>query len=152
MPTHLRRLFAHMQWADEQVLAALRDATHPPERALGLYAHVLAAEHNWLARLAGTEPMPVFPTLSLHACEELAQGNHARYDALARALSPIDLERVMAYRNREGEPQERRLEDILLHVALHGHYHRGQVAAVLREAGEEPASTDYVRWSGLPAS
>jgi uncharacterized damage-inducible protein DinB len=152
MATHLRRLFAHMQWADGEVLASLRAATHPPEQALGLYAHVLAAEHNWLARLAGTNPMPLFPTLSLHACEELARENHARYDALARSLATADLERVVHYRRMDGESQERRLEDILLHVALHGQHHRGQVARLLREAGEVPASTDYIRWCGLPAS
>ena len=149
MADHLRRLFAHMQWADEQVLAALRGATSAPEKALGLYAHILASEHTWLARLAGEEPMPAFPTLSLHACEELARDNHARYDALSRELGPGDLERTFAYRDREGVAQERRLGDILLHVALHGHYHRGQIAALLRQAGEAPASTDYIRWSAL---
>jgi uncharacterized damage-inducible protein DinB len=145
---HLSRLFAHMQWADEQVLAALRAATSAPEGALHLYAHVLAAEYNWLARLGGTETMAPFPTLSLHACEELARDNHARYDALVRGIGITDLEHVVAYRSREGRAEERRLEDILLHVALHGVYHRGQVATLLRQAGETPNATDYIKWSG----
>ena len=145
---HVRRLLAHMQWADEQVLAALRTATSAPEGAVSLYAHVLASEHNWLARLAGTEEMDAFPTLSLHACEALARDSHARFDALARALGPAELDQVVAYRRRDGLLQERRLEDILLHVVLHAVYHRGQVATLLRQAGETPIATDYIKWSG----
>ena len=144
----LPRLFAHLQWADEQVLAALRAATSAPEGAVQLYAHVLASEYNWLARLAGTAQMDVRPTLSLHACEVLARDNHARLDAFVASLESADLDHVVAYRSRDGQTQERRLEDILLHVALHAVYHRGQVATLLRQAGETPNATDYIRWSG----
>jgi uncharacterized damage-inducible protein DinB len=145
---HLQRLFAHMQWADEEVLATLRGATSAPEGAVHVYAHALASEYNWLARLGGTAEMAAFPTLSLHACEELGRDNHARFDALLRALGPADLDRIMAYRSRDGQAQRRRLEDILLHVVLHGVYHRGQVATLLRQAGESPTATDYIKWSG----
>jgi len=145
---HLQRLFAHLQWADEQVLAALRAATSAPEGAVQLYAHVLASEHNWLARLAGTAQMDLVPTLSLHACEELARDNHARFGALVASLASADLDHVVAYRRRDGQAQERRLEDILLHVALHAMYHRGQAATLLRQAGETPNVTDYITWSG----
>ena len=36
------------------------------------------------------------------------------------------------------------LEDILLHVALHGAYHRGQLAMLVRDGHGEPAPTDYI--------
>ena len=144
-----------MTWADEAALAALRSAGTVPERALGLYAHIVAAERNWLMRLEGppdaTQP-GVFPALSLDECETLGRANHARYEALVRGPEAVDLDRVVAYRNLAGEPQQRRLEDILLHVALHGAYHRGQVAQLLRAAGETPATTDYIRWSAGHAS
>jgi len=31
-------------------------------------------------------------------------------------------------------------------VALHGSYHRGQVAAAVRAAGGEPVNTDYITY------
>jgi uncharacterized damage-inducible protein DinB len=39
------------------------------------------------------------------------------------------------------------VEDVLLHVALHGSYHRGQIAAAVRAAGGEPVNTDFVTWT-----
>ncbi|MGH9479278.1 MAG: DinB family protein [Terriglobales bacterium] len=36
--------------------------------------------------------------------------------------------------------------DILMHVALHSGYHRGQIAADMRSGGLEPAYTDYIHW------
>ena len=34
--------------------------------------------------------------------------------------------------------------EILTHVAMHGHYHRGQIARSMRLAGREPVYTDYI--------
>jgi len=33
---------------------------------------------------------------------------------------------------------------ILTHVVLHGAYHRGQIATIVRGSGETPAYTDYI--------
>ena len=32
-----------------------------------------------------------------------------------------------------------------MHVVMHGAYHRGQIATVVRQGGETPAYTDYVQ-------
>ena len=32
----------------------------------------------------------------------------------------------------------------LLHVPLHGQYHRGKINLLLRQAGRQPAPTDYI--------
>jgi uncharacterized damage-inducible protein DinB len=50
------KLIAHLAWADDRVLASLRSATAPDAACLELFAHVLAAEHVWLARLQGETP------------------------------------------------------------------------------------------------
>jgi uncharacterized damage-inducible protein DinB len=34
--------------------------------------------------------------------------------------------------------------DILTHVAMHGAYHRAQIATAVRESGQEPAYTDFI--------
>ena len=63
------------------------------------------------------------------------------------------LERTVHYRNSAGAEFDSKISDILLHVALHGSYHRGKIAAALRGAGADPAPTDYIGFvRGVPAA
>lgn len=155
MTEHLRRLMDHLAWADERALSALRAA--PPDAAgdaRTLFAHILGAEHVWLSRLEGRAPrVPVWPTLSLDQCAELARENRDAFDGYVAGLDPDDLSRRVAYRNSAGNAFEDTVEDILLHVALHGSYHRGQIARSLRAGGAVPQVTDYIGFiRGAPAA
>lgn len=150
--SHLARLFAHADWANGRALDTLR-ATPEPD-AVRFFAHLLAAEHVWLARLRG-EPatLPVWPALSLDACAALAEENRAGYAAYLAALTPDLAAREVAYVNSAGQAFRSTAEDILLHVALHGHYHRGQVALLARRAGGVPNAADYIAFTrGAPAA
>jgi uncharacterized damage-inducible protein DinB len=150
----LHRLFAHMRWADERALEALRGADPVPQRALETFAHVLGAEHVWLARLQQRPAsVAVWPVLDLDACERLARENAAEFDDLLDGLAPEDLQRTVSYQNSAGQSFDTRREDILLHVAMHGSYHRGQVATLLRQEGAVPEPTDYIAFvRGAPAA
>ncbi|HLA14614.1 MAG TPA: DinB family protein [Gemmatimonadaceae bacterium] len=139
------RLYDHLCWADRQVLERLRSTGNPPARALALYAHVLGAEHVWLMRIhSRPATVAVWPSLTLDECEALASANCEAFGQLVKTLTPASLATPIAYRNTAGESFISTLEDILAHVALHGSYHRGQIATTLRESGEVPASTDYI--------
>src|SRR5436309_7961536 len=62
MIDYLRRLFAYDDWANREVLAALRNVPNPPARSLKLIAHILSAEGLWLARINQEKPsLPVWP-------------------------------------------------------------------------------------------
>ncbi len=50
----------------------------------------------------------------------------------------------MCYRTSHGAGYETALGDILLHLSHHSATYRGQVVAVLRSLGCEPASTDLM--------
>ena len=59
----------------------------------------------------------------------------------------------ITYRNRAGDQFTSTLDAILTHVALHGSYHRGQIAALLRGADQTPNPTDYIAFRrGAPAA
>jgi uncharacterized damage-inducible protein DinB len=148
------RLFQHMWWADEHVLDALRRATSPPERVIERYAHLLAAELVWLDRVEGaTQSVPVWPNVDLAQCARLASTARKRYETFLAGPTAGDLERIVHYANSAGQEFDTPLGDILVHVALHGAYHRGQVALMLRDAGAEPAPTDYIAFvRGAPAA
>ena len=150
----LGRLFAHLRWADALTLRSLREGAHAPPRALELLAHIVAAEEVWLARIEGRAPsVPVWPALDLDACERLAAATH---EALARLVASLDegeAGRVVRYRNSAGLEFDSRVDDILLHVALHGVWHRGQIATLLRAAGDAPAPSDFIAFvRGVPAA
>jgi uncharacterized damage-inducible protein DinB len=155
VPDRLQRLFAHLRWADDNTLAALRAALpQPPADALELYAHVLGAEHVWLARLEGRVPrLVVWPQLSLDDCAAVAAKNTAGFESVLGRMDDAALEQAVAYTNSAGQSFTSRADDILLHVALHGAYHRGQVALLLRRQGFTPATTDYIAFvRGAPAA
>ncbi len=144
-----------MRWADEKVLEALRQSpgTHA-RRVLELYAHILGAESVWLSRLqGGRATVAVWPDLSLPECEELARENQSRYDAWLAGLQEGDLDRQVSYVNSAGQPFRSTVEEILLQVWLHGTYHRGQVALLIRDGGGTPAPTDFIAFArGAPAA
>jgi uncharacterized damage-inducible protein DinB len=145
MTDHLRSLMAHLRWADERVRESLEKVPNAPAKALELYAHVVAAEHVWICRLHG-EParFPVWPTLSRAESAALAAENADRLDAFVEGLGPDDAAANVTYRNSAGAEFTSAVGDILLHVAMHGSYHRGQIALLVRDGGGEPASTDFI--------
>lgn len=151
---HLPKLISHLAWADDRVLAALRSADAPDPGCLELFAHVLAAEHVWLARVKGEAPHhPVWPALTLEECAGLVQANQRAWTAFVAALGPTDLPRAVTYTNSAGQAFSSSVEDIVLHVCLHGAYHRGQIARALRQGGGVPLPTDYIAFTrGAPAA
>jgi uncharacterized damage-inducible protein DinB len=150
----LPQLFEHLKWADERVHESLVGAVNPPPHTLDLFAHVIAVEHVWLSRIRGEKPeVAVWPKLSLAQCAELGTRNANELLALVESVDEIALDSGITYRNSAGAEFTSTLRDILVHIALHGAYHRGQIAAAVRAGGDTPASTDYIAFArGVPAA
>lgn len=149
----IERLLDHMLWADDRVAASLETpaGTHPEAGAL--YAHVLGAEEVWLARLRAMESGPVWPEPDPAVIVALRTVVRDGYAGLVRGLDAAALDAAIRYTNSAGRTFDSRVEDILHHVFLHGAYHRGQIAYLLRAAGAEPAPTDYIAFvRGAPAA
>ena len=151
---YLSRLNAHLAWADQLVLESLERAANTDGSCLELFAHILGAEHVWLARLESKPAeVAVWPALTLDECARLAERNQHELTAYLSNLTPEDLARSITYVNSAGQQFTSTVEDILLHVCLHGAYHRGQIARALRGGGAVPAATDYIAFTrGAPAA
>lgn len=143
----LPKLLEHVAWADAQAQAEIAgiDAGRAERaQATRLYSHVAAAEHVWLARIEGRPPVhPVWPELTLDEAAALSKETLAGLRAIAEA-DPETLAREVEYRTGAGHTFRNTVADILTHVALHGSYHRGQVALLTRQGGGTPAATDYI--------
>lgn len=76
----------------------------------------------------------------------MSAANRTGYTCYLGPLAEPDLEREVEYRNSAGTTFRMSVVDILSHVALHGSYHRGQVAPGVRGAGVTPVNTDYITY------
>ena len=153
MQMTLRRLWDHLAWADALLLTALEGCASPPSEAIREYAHILGADDTWLSRLEGRPPtVPVWPQMEVPQLRRFAQELHASFSRYLAALDATQLMRDVAYATTDGRTFATPAQDILLHVALHAQYHRGKINLLLRQAGVEPAATDYIAFiRGAPA-
>lgn len=155
MHDSLARLFEHMFWADTRVLELLdSEPAAASADVLRLFAHVLAAERVWLLRVRGEDSsvQPVWPELSTAELHALAASNAEGFAALLNEFHDNDLAADTVYANSQGVPFRNSVSDILLHVALHGSYHRGQIALAVRGAGGTPVNTDFIAFARTAAA
>jgi len=142
---HYQRLFTYDAWANREVLSGLEIANPSPQRALKLLAHILSAERLWLERLLGeTQTYPVWPEFTLAQCRLEAEELVRRWKNYIAELGESGLRGTVTYKNTKGEAWTNQREDILMHVAMHSAYHRGQIASEMRAAGIQPAYTDFI--------
>ena len=164
MLADLLDLFAYNRWATARTLdAAGRLTDEQLNRSPGgsfpsvrdTLAHVVAAEWIWLSRWGG-DPLGKAPDLS--GCTDV-RSLRERWQILAEAqsaylagLTEAGLGRTVSVITRTGITAELPLHETLRHVVNHSTYHRGQVAALLRQLGAEPAATDlFLYYAARPA-
>ncbi|MGQ0648580.1 MAG: DinB family protein [Gemmatimonadaceae bacterium] len=150
----IRSLFAHAAWANSTVISGIRSTPGSDAHALEQLAHVLAAERVWLTRILGQpQTIAVWPALSVDQCEALARENERSFASLIDDATETSLERDVTYTNSAGRTFTNRMLDILLHVAMHGAYHRGMTSILTRRSGGTPAPTDFIAFlRGAPTA
>ena len=150
----IQRMYAHSAWADAALLEALTQGSSVPAEAWREYAHILAAEAVWLARLDRQPPsVPVWATLTSSEVAALRGSVVAGYNAYLARLDAASLLESITYRTSTGQEFTSVVHDVLVHVALHGQYHRGKINLLLRQGHCEPGPVDYIGFvRGVPAA
>lgn len=156
LPAAWRRYFEYEVDAHRKVFASLEAVPAGKREAGGfrkaveLMAHVVSARLMWLHRFGAVEASPggFFPkgeTLEdvVARCGRMEEA----WKRYLERLTEAELGRVFDYVATDGKPYRKRVEDILTQLFFHSGYHRGQVALLLRQLGEEPAVTDFVFWA-----
>lgn len=155
---HFRRLFEYEEDSHAKVLAALvavpAEARARPEfqKAVDLFAHVVAARRMWLARLGvapaagGLEPEGT-ELAALPARLDAMQTLWRRY---LTGLTDADVERSFEYQSLDAGRFRNTLGEVLTQLYGHSLYHRGQIALKLRALGCTPPTTDFIFWARVP--
>ena len=152
----IQRLYDYNSWANERVLESLRpigqevftsnkQASHGSIR--GIVAHIAGAEWIWLQRWNGSSPGSLLPEAEFETPEIAVQRlrkTDRDLQEFTSQLTQADLDASRGYKTMEGKAYSNVLSDMLLHVANHSSYHRGQITTLLRQSGAVPQSTDFI--------
>jgi uncharacterized damage-inducible protein DinB len=160
----VRDLFAHMEWADARIWAAVPTGDPPDEDLRRTLVHIHIVQLAFLEAWTGR-----FPGDSSRKAEEFASLADVRawvapYYGRARdyistigteqLASPLAMPWAAQLAPMLGhEPATTTLGETCVQVASHTTHHRGQVNTRLRAIGVEPPYVDYIAWiwHGRPA-
>jgi uncharacterized damage-inducible protein DinB len=141
-----RELFDYDYWANLETLSSLKTVPRCVEKPRKTFNHVIGAQRIWLARFENPAPPSAqpWPDLTLEECASAIEDLRRRWTHLLENLTPEKLAGDLAYPSLKGVEYRTPIQDVFMHLVLHSAYHRGQVAAAIRDAGGKPAPTDYV--------
>lgn len=115
---------------------------------LKTFQHVYYADRIWLARMEGAVPTDFADPEPGPTLAELNDRWFGILERLETWAAQQDSNRIVAYKNIKGEDFAKPIYLILLHVVNHATYHRGQIAAMLRQLGHVPPFTDLIYYMG----
>ncbi len=144
----LRQLFEYDNWANQESLRSMTTLETLPERVLKIAGHIVGAQRVWLGRLeapGSAAPAP-WPAVSLEEAGAAFSEMRERWNSFLGNLTPERLDEDLVHRNSKGAEFRAPVRDVLMQLVMHGAYHRGQIAAAVRNAGGTPSSTDYITW------
>lgn len=158
MLDHIRDLYLHQEWADAKHWRAVltSEAARKDPDLKERLVHLHAAQQVWLGRWQGLS-LP-FPKAEDHASIEdtfhFAKACHAALRAYLSLRKEADLAEPVTYTNLAGHTFTQPLHELMVHLAFHSQYHRGQNAARLRALGAPTPGTDLCTWQreGRPAA
>jgi len=141
-------MFHHVRWANARILEAITEAQDVSEYITTVMHHLIRAEQVWLTRLQGQDSshIPLWGDRDIASLVELLRDHELRYEEYLSSLQESELDTLISYRNQTGTAYETTIREILTHVALHGHYHRGQINAALRSEHHNPVNIDYITY------
>jgi uncharacterized damage-inducible protein DinB len=141
-----RKLFDYDYWANSATLASLKSVPGGAEKPRKAFSHVIGGQRVWLSRFENPAPPSAqpWPDLTLEECTSAIEDLRRQWEELLDKLTPEKLAGELTYKTTKGIEYRTPVGDILMHLILHSAYHRGQVAAAVREVGGKPVPTDYV--------
>jgi uncharacterized damage-inducible protein DinB len=148
-PTTLHFLWRYMAHADQEIAraaATVPDDAYRRDQHISfgsiekLLAHCMAAQSVWLQRLNGIDiPYKDVPPPPRAALAQHWANIHDELLTFAAAQTPGSLREPLSFHNRAGHAHTAPRGALMLHVADHATYHRGQLNSMIKLAGGTPS-------------
>jgi uncharacterized damage-inducible protein DinB len=135
------RGFSQLNEQDRGLMLLIFDHIHTVDRIF--QHHLQGLPHSFKA--ARSESLPEFQSLA-----RSARAVDDWYGTYVRGLTADDFEQVLEFAFTSGKPARMTRGEIILHVCLHGTYHRGNAGALLQLRGLTPsrdAVTDFLEYA-----
>lgn len=155
----IRAYYGYNEWANNRLLktaeALSADEFSRPQGASwgsieANFGHIVGAQIIWLSRWRkATSPLPIVEVQAITGFDGISaafEGSHTDLREFVAGLSDQGLDEVLAYTDSRGNAYRSVLWQLLLHVANHGTYHRGEIAMALTALGHSPGDLDYRRF------
>ena len=149
----LERIFTYKAKANEEILAAMRqfDETSPArEIALRVLGHTYAVDQIFAANLRRVEHGYTSPNpRQAQALEELSAAiktSDRWYIDYVSRLDEARLAERIDFTFTDGLPGRMSREEMLMHVTVHGEYHRGQISLIMMENSITPPGDGFTSY------
>jgi uncharacterized damage-inducible protein DinB len=152
----IQTLYAYNRWANRRLLTAarllpwrdfIRDLHSSHGSVRGTLVHIVWGEWLWTRRWRGESPKQIFVPEDFHdwgLLDSRWTTVENEQQAFLENLNDELLNTRVSYENLQGHRWEYSLAHMMQHVVNHSSYHRGQVAAFLRQLGQTPSATDFL--------
>ena len=147
------KLIEYNNWANQLIGKQIEQLTHEQfAKQFGgsfgsikaTVVHVLESDWLWLNRFKGIPLAAVLAWQMETASEVFSVWRAIQDDMLLIAPTLVEEQnKKIRFRTRKGIDYTLPAEDLIIHIANHGSYHRGQLTDMIRLAGGQPVSTDY---------
>lgn len=152
----IQLLCEYNRWANARLFEAVlalsteqftKDLTSSHRSVRDTLVHIVSGEWIWLKRWQGQSPKSMFDPAEFPSLAALrAKWAEVEREQMnfVRGMTEVSLKKFVAYENIQGENWRYPLGHMMQHLVNHSTYHRGQVAAMLRQLGAEAVATDFL--------
>ena len=156
-PTFIRHLFDYMIWCDRTMFDVGRqipDEEYYKGREISagsihnVFVHQMVSQNTWLSRWKGKVMVGRLENQVEHPTRELLAERwpvvHAALLEFLDQQSAHSLNTSITVTRNNGQQITLPLGAMMMHVADHGTYHRGQLNTMFKQARAEPLYTPYL--------
>ncbi|WP_338469593.1 DinB family protein [Niallia sp. XMNu-256] len=138
------KLLDHIEQLPEDVFDKPMNSVFPT--IAETFYHIFRGKRIWFKRslphLVMDESITDFHNIP-HAKESFVKLHNILIEAVHDHYENLD---VIVYQSPKGNTFQNQFHEIIFHLANHGTYHRGNIAAMIRECGYKGTSTDYIQF------
>jgi uncharacterized damage-inducible protein DinB len=139
-----KKLLSYLQALPHNVLTVPINSVFPNIEAV--LVHMLADDELWLERMKGNEQSDMEEKYGWPVKQFILAYDRFLEDLRNFVSDVEDVNAVVSYTNSKGERASNTILEMIYHIVNQGTYHRGNISAMLHQAGYDSMATDYIQF------